>query len=85
MKKHTIVNTTNNTIQNNIKKRNTIFLYFSAFINILKFIIISLIINSFYYYNKLLILNFTRRKILQKKRYRYFYASVSCPFMKGQA
>jgi len=85
MKKYTIVNITNNTIRNNIKKRNIIILYVSDFINIVKFIIISLIINSFYYYNLLIILNFTKYKILQKERYRYFYVSVSCPFMEGYA
>lgn len=85
MKKYTIVNITNNVIRNNIKKRNIIILYFSDFINIVKFIITSLIINSFYYYNLLIILNFTKHKILQKKRYRYFYVSVSCPFMEGYA
>lgn len=85
MKKHSIVNITKTTIQNNIKKRNIIFLYFSDFINIVKFIIILLIINIFYYYMFLIILYFTKNKILQKKRYKYFYVSVSCPLMKGQA
>lgn len=79
MKKYTIVNIYNNTIHNNIKKRNTIFLYFSDFINMLKFIIISLIMNSFYHYRSLIVLNFTKHKILQKKRYWYFMSLFRAP------
>ena len=83
MKKYNIVNIIKNIIQVNIKNINNILLYFFDFINILKFIIISLIMNIFCYYKSLIILNFKKYKILQKKRYRYFYVSVSCPCMKG--